>query len=147
MTEVYSNPPKNLITSSTKAKTNIREEHSKLAAEGIYIFGGLDSSGSYSNTLKIINTSTDPWSLYSLTALGQPPSARAHHCTHFLPSQSYLIIYGGKDLQDYQETGRATTGSIFVLDLTYMVWSSVRLMKREALSRYGFNSFVFGRFN
>ena len=139
MTPVFNNPPKTLITAAPK--TAFSSELSQVRLEGLYVFGGLDKKGLCGNELKIINTSTEPWSFFDVEVLGKPPAPRCDHCAHFLQYQCGLVVYGGRNTLLYEDTGLSVTDSIHWLDLTQMVWCTVSTQRSLSIARYGFNSF------
>lgn len=108
LTPIYLNTPKGLSTANQKIKANSVVDTKKVALEGIYIFGGIDDNGKFSNSLQIVNTCNssfdqvyDSWVLYPEHPLGIPPEPRSDHCAHYLPGQSMYIIYGGRDNSIY----------------------------------------------
>lgn len=148
MTDIYLNPPSRLITIQTKPKPLIPgmpSEQKKVAFEGLYIFGGKEPNGKYPDKLIIVNTSVDPWVPYDIEPVGNGPTSRCDHCAHYLPSQNFFVIYGGSDMHSFETTGKSAQGSVHVLELTYLVWTTVKIMKCEPVSRYGFCSFAIGR--
>lgn len=56
MTPVYLTNPRHLITGQQKSKFSNVIEAKKVLLEGLYIFGGVDSNGKYSNVFQIVNT-------------------------------------------------------------------------------------------
>jgi hypothetical protein len=143
LTEVYEAPPKTLITAAPKNRLASLEV-SRVLLEGLYMFGGVDASGRCTNALTIINTSSEPWSIFDVDAVGQPPSPRADHCAHYLPSQCALVVYGGRNPTLFGDTGRSVTGTIHYLDLSHLAWCQVVLQKSSSIERYGFCSFAIG---
>lgn len=143
LTEVYDAPPKTLITAAPKNRLGSLEV-SRVLLEGLYLFGGVDAAGRCSNSLTIINTSSEPWSLYDAATVGLPPSPRADHSAHYLQSQCALVVYGGRNPSLFEDTGRSVTGTIHFLDLVHLAWCQVVLQKSLSIERYGFCSFAIG---
>ncbi len=142
LTEVYEAPPKTLITAAPKNRLSL--EVSKVLLEGLYMFGGVDATGRCTNSLTIINTSSEPWSLFDVHTVGQPPSPRADHSAHYLQPQCALVVYGGRNPALFGDSGRSVTGSIHYLDLVHLAWCQVVLQKSASIERYGFCSFAIG---
>jgi hypothetical protein len=146
MTAIYTNTPSRLITSTSRQRqfAGLPLEQNKVLLEGIYIFGGIRSNGEYSNNLMIINTASDPWLPFSAEPVGAGPGPRADHSAHFISSHPYLVIYGGRDPNQFELTGGMALSQIYALDLTYLVWNRVNVSNCEQVARYAFNSFAIG---
>lgn len=56
MTPIFLSSPKGLATGNIKTRVNNLMDPKKVALEGLYIFGGQDENGQFSNTLQIIDT-------------------------------------------------------------------------------------------
>lgn len=148
MTAIHNQKPKNLFTyvfKNTKQQMMLQDKKQVLL-EGLYIFGGLDDKGRSTNNLHIINTSFNPWTFSKYTALGQPPDARCDHCAEHIANSNLLVIYGGRNPGKYEQENKVTLGTLFVLELTMLVWCNVKLSRwtYECVERYSFSSFVIG---
>lgn len=74
--------------------------------EGIYVFGGKDSKGKPTNSLKVISIGHNPLKVMEIQTVGTPPRERFGHCCHFLKFVDFLVIYGGRNDQMFKVTGK-----------------------------------------
>ena len=70
---------------------------SKPKLEGVYVFGGMDKDGNYSNTLWCIRIGTKPVDVIYLKAFGKPPIPRMSCGICYLNELNFIVIHGGKN--------------------------------------------------
>ena len=97
----------------TKTKFDIKYE-------GIYIFGGLDGTFKETNNLYILHCFRNPLVLFEPKIKGAPPSPRQMATMNLNNILNYIIIYGGKNINQ-------VFGDIFVLDIMNFQWINVEL--------------------
>ena len=97
----------------TKAKFDIKYE-------GIYIFGGLDGTFKETNNLYILHCFRNPLVLFEPKIKGTPPSPRQMATMNVNNILNYIIIYGGKNINQ-------VFGDIYILDIMNFQWISVKL--------------------
>ena len=97
----------------TKTKFDIKYE-------GIYIFGGLDGTFKETNNLYILHCFRNPLVLFEPKIKGTPPSPRQMATMNVNNILNYIIIYGGKNINQ-------VFGDIFVLDIMNFQWIKVEL--------------------
>ena len=97
----------------TKTKFDIKYE-------GIYIFGGLDNTFKETNTLYILHCFRNPLVLFEPKIKGIPPSPRQQATMNVNSILNYIIIYGGKSINQ-------VFGDIFILDIMNFQWIGVKL--------------------
>jgi hypothetical protein len=88
--------------------------------EGIYIFGGLDGTFKETNNLYILHCFRNPLVLFEPKIKGTPPCPRQMATMNVNTILYYIIIYGGKNIQQ-------VFGDIFILDIMNFQWISVKL--------------------
>ena len=77
--------------------------------------------------------------------MGQSPRHRYDHSAEFVSSHANLIIYGGRNYDLFELSGKISLGDIFVLNLNFMVWCNVRIISGRSLDRFDFISFQHGK--
>ena len=97
----------------TKTKFDIKYE-------GIYIFGGLDATFKETNNLYILHCFRNPLVLFEPKIKGLPPSPRQMATMNVNTILNYIIIYGGKNINQ-------VFGDIFILDIMNFQWIGVKL--------------------
>ncbi len=126
---------------ATAGRSKLRRVSGKLKKEGLYIFGGADSSHAASGKLIHVDPSISPWRCAVLEPSGKGPEARYDHCCHFVESRSVLVIYGGRR----DPAPKVCLSDAYLLDLAALAWVKVNLVSKfSAVARYGFLSFVDG---
>ena len=76
--------------------------------------------------------------------MGQAPRPRYDHCAELISSHGNLIIYGGRNYDLFEISGKISLGDIFVLNLNFMVWCNVKIISGKSLDRFDFISFQHG---
>lgn len=76
--------------------------------------------------------------------MGQAPRPRYDHGAEFISSQGNLIIYGGRNYDLFEISGKISMGDIFVLNLNFLVWCNVKIISGRSLERFDFISFQHG---
>lgn len=92
---------------------------SKPKLEGVYVFGGMDKDGNYSNTLWCIRIGTKPVDVIYLKAFGKPPIPRMSCGICYLNELNLIVIHGGKN--DTIENNEILN-DIMLLDLETFNW-------------------------
>ncbi len=95
---------------------------SKILAEGIYIFGGINENFVCSNDLLIIKRGK-PLQLYKGISKGIPPSPRCQCSMNFFEKLNVIIIYGGKN--DKIKEGPSYFNDMFFLDVQTLSWINI----------------------
>ena len=80
-----------------------------------------------------------------LKPLGAWPKEVYDHCAHYIKETRSIIIYGGRNHRLYNVRGRLAFGDVYILNLNYLVWSTVKIINGSSIERYLFNSFVYGK--
>jgi len=88
--------------------------------EGIYIFGGLDENFKETNNLFILHCFRNPLVLFEPVINGMAPSPRQMATMNFNKILNYIIIYGGKNINQ-------VFGDIYILDIMNFHWIKVNL--------------------
>ena len=88
--------------------------------EGIYIFGGLDETFKETNNLFIVHCFQNPLVLFEPNIRGTPPSPRQMATMNVNTILNYVIIYGGKSINQ-------VFGDISILDIMNFQWIGVKL--------------------
>ena len=101
----------------TKTKFDIKYE-------GIYIFGGLDATFKETNNLYILHCFRNPLVLFEPKIKGAPPCPRQMATMNFNTILNYIIIYGGKNINE-------VFGDIYILDIMNFQWIGVKLFGTE----------------
>ena len=70
-----------------------------------------------------------------------PPLARYGHAMVYYQKRQYLIIYGGRNDELWENYGSCSMSSIFLLNLVYMVWCPVSVANYEN-PRYSMSYFI-----
>jgi len=112
--------------------------------EGIYIFGGKDSSNSPTNNLYIIRLGSKPFRWTLVDTIGTRPSKRFGHCMHYIADSRKVVVYGGRNDDLYKAIGQSALQDIFLLNIRYFVWEKVRIQDGTSRPRYNFSSFLSG---
>ena len=86
-----------------------------------------------------------PWRSAKIDTMGQAPRPRYDHCAEFIASQGNLIIYGGRNYDLFEISGKISMGDIFVLNLNFLVWCNVKIISGRAIERFDFISFQHGK--
>ena len=95
---------------------------SKILAEGIYIFGGINEHYICNNDLLIIKRGK-PLQLYKGISKGIPPSPRCQCSMNFFEKLNVIIIYGGKN--DKIKEGPSYFNDMFFLDVQTLSWINI----------------------
>jgi hypothetical protein len=74
-------------------------------------------------------------------AIGVPPLARYGHAMVYYYKRQSLIIYGGRNDELWENYGSCSMSSIFLLNLVYMCWCTVKLVNYEN-PRYSMSYFL-----
>lgn len=90
----------------------------KIRIEGIYMFGGVDEQGIFSNELRILKIGKRPCEWVNPKVTGKPPIGRINASMNFYQHLKILIIHGGRNDKDY----RAVLNDIFIFDLINFSW-------------------------
>ena len=96
---------------------------SKIVAEGIYIFGGIDENLNCTNDLMIIKRGK-PLTLFKVLAKGSPPSPRCQCSMDFFEKLMVVIIYGGRN---EKSSNGPYFNDMFFLDVQTLTWINIEL--------------------
>ena len=96
---------------------------SKIVAEGIYIFGGIDENNNCSNDLMIIKRGK-PLTLFKVMAKGSPPAPRCQCSMDFFEKLMVVIIYGGRN---EKSSNGPYFNDMFFLDVQTLTWINIEL--------------------
>lgn len=96
---------------------------SKILAEGIYIFGGINENFVCTNDLLIIKRGK-PLQLFKGIAKGTPPAPRCQCSMNFFEKLNVVIIYGGKNEKSKQGP---YFNDMFFLDVQTLSWINIEL--------------------
>ena len=96
---------------------------SKIVAEGIYIFGGIDENLNCTNDLLIIKRGK-PLTLFKVLAKGSPPSPRCQCSMDFFEKLMVVIIYGGRN---ETSSNGPYFNDMFFLDVQTLTWVNIEL--------------------
>ncbi len=99
------------------------DEESKIAMEGLYVFGGMDAKGTASNELYVLRIGQNPCHWTKPQVEGMPPPARYGHSMIHYPGANILVIFGGRN-NDARELTTSYYGDVWVLALEKrLVWT------------------------
>lgn len=144
MTPVYNSSPKSFYEKSQKRDKarNNKAESSEVFNEGLYLFGGLKPNHRPSNELVLVDTFHKPWRRKNIQPLGQPPKEMYDHCAHYFPEMRGVVIYGGRNHRLFSARGMSALSDIYILDVNFLVWHSVKANNSLGMERYLFSSFI-----
>lgn len=100
---------------------DLRLGRPKVEYEGVYFFGGRDEKGP-KNRLIILRIGQKQiyWDEPSLE--GQQPIARYGHSMNYYPEKNIMILFGGRNDDNYVNTGQSYLNDIWVLFLDKLCW-------------------------
>ena len=96
---------------------------SKIVAEGIYIFGGIDENLNCTNDLMVIKRGK-PLTLFKVLAKGSSPSPRCQCSMDFFEKLMVVIIYGGRN---EKSSNGPYFNDMFFLDVQTLTWINIKL--------------------
>lgn len=113
--------------------------------EGIYIFGGRDEKGP-KNRLYIYRVGTKQNQWEEPRCEGQAPLARYGHSMNYYPDKNIIIIFGGRNDDNYVNTGQSYLNDVWILSLDELVWQQWDKEERGSvpIARYSHCSAVLG---
>lgn len=100
----------------------------RIKYEGVYIFGGIDEYGQYSDSLFVLEIGIDPCILHRPKINGKGPCKRSNCQMCFYSDYNFVIIYGGKNVSN-------TLNDMFILDVINFNWVSINLLGVTNLPR------------
>lgn len=95
---------------------------SPLKHEGIYVFGGIDSTGKCVNNLFIFKIGK-PMSFIHLNSSGLPPSPRSDCTINFFEKLSCLVVHGGKN---NSIKGGCYFNDFYFYDIIHFQWTRMK---------------------
>lgn len=106
------------------SKGNEEEENKKTISEmikyeGIYIFGGIDENGDFNNSMYILHLGRNPLVCYKPVTNGKLPSKRYGCSMNYYQNMNYIIIYGGRSRDSFND--------MFIFDILSFDWLEVKL--------------------
>jgi len=117
----------------------------KIEYEGIYIFGGRDEKGP-KNRLFILKIGQKPCEWIEPSVEGTAPMARYGHSMNYYPDKNILIMFGGRNDDNFERTGQNYFNDIWILTLDKLRW--IQWEKEECgpipAPRYSHTSVVLG---
>jgi hypothetical protein len=117
---------------------------SAIFKEGVFIFGGKDPNGKARGELYVISTEVKKkYAIDRIEPVGKPPHPRYGHSMVYWHSKQYLVIYGGRNDDLWEETGSSSMTDVIVLNLYYLVWCHVKIPNGQN-PRYGMSTFLDG---
>eukprot|EP00831_Metopus_contortus_P065443 TRINITY_DN5846_c0_g1_i2.p1 TRINITY_DN5846_c0_g1~~TRINITY_DN5846_c0_g1_i2.p1 ORF type:complete len:430 (+),score=64.55 TRINITY_DN5846_c0_g1_i2:40-1329(+) len=117
----------------------------RMEYEGVYFFGGRNERGP-SNKLFILQIGTKPAEWIEPDVEGAPPVARYGHSMNFYSDRNIIILFGGRNDDNFKSSGKSYLNDVWVLYLEKLCW--VFWDKREGLAeppeeRYSHCSTIF----
>lgn len=94
----------------------------KVALEGIYYFGGRNASGA-TNDLHILRIGRPKLEWVKPETKGKRPPARYAHSADFIAKKNILIIFGGRNDEEYETTGSFCMNDIWILSIETLEWT------------------------
>ncbi|KAL4441611.1 hypothetical protein ABPG74_021543 [Tetrahymena malaccensis] len=93
--------------------------------EGLYLFGGVDSTNNYiKNKMFVLKQNGNPPVWIELNTIGKSPDRRCGHSLNYMYNMSIIVIYGGKfESQNYTKY----YDDLHVLNLKNLEWIQVNL--------------------
>ena len=88
--------------------------------EGVYVFGGKDKLGKYTNEIRIIKIGKPNLEFINCITTGIPPSARISSSINFSEEFQFCVVFGGKNEKDI------ILKDIFILLMDTFIWIEVR---------------------
>lgn len=128
-----------------KAKKHQYFGGAPLFLEGIYSFGGKDSTHRATNSLYCLRLGRAILSFKKMETLGQKPAARYGHCLHYYRQRRSLVVYGGRNDDLFQTRQTSVLGDVFFLNLVNLSWITVTLSSGLPKSKYNFSSSIVGK--
>lgn len=85
----------------------------RVTYEGLYIFGGRYENQSTSNSLFVVLTNLKPWKIIEPEVMGVKPPSRYGHSMIHNKEKNILYIYGGKNNDMFQTSGKSLQNDKF----------------------------------
>eukprot|EP01022_Parablepharisma_sp_SALTPOND_P026623 TRINITY_DN644_c0_g1_i1.p2 TRINITY_DN644_c0_g1~~TRINITY_DN644_c0_g1_i1.p2 ORF type:complete len:469 (+),score=15.56 TRINITY_DN644_c0_g1_i1:1707-3113(+) len=104
-----------------KPKVVFRTQIQQIEYEGVYFFGGRDERGP-KNKLYILKIGQKPCEWIEPSVEGRPPIARYGHSMNYCPEKNVITIFGGRNDDNYINTGQAYLNDVWVLTLDKLRW-------------------------
>lgn len=101
---------------------DLHATRTRIEIEGIYIFGGRDEKGP-KNSLYILTLKRKPCELKLVEPDGQPPLPRYGHTMNLYPDKNIIIVFGGRNDENYYLSGEAYLNDVWVLYLERLTWA------------------------
>ena len=87
----------------------------------MYLFGGRDDKGP-KNKLYILKVGIKPTEWVSADVAGTPPMPRYGHSMNYYPEKSILIIFGGRNDENFANSGESNLNDVWILYLEKLTW-------------------------
>jgi len=116
----------------------LKSTQGKIAVEGIYYFGGRNSLGA-TNDLYILRIGRPKLEWVKPNFKGRRPSPRYAHSANFIPKKNILIVFGGRNDQEYEAMGTICMDDIWILSvetLEWTEWNRPNTIERGPEARY-----------
>ena len=101
-----------------------RDPSMKIISEGIYVFGGKEDNGKFSNQLIIIKFGKQIFDIIKLKTTGKPPAPRISTSLTFSEELYFCVVFGGKD--EYENIYK----DIFLISLDSFKWVEVHVFNQ-----------------
>lgn len=108
-------------SSICKSKNENKFNSRKDRVEGIYIFGGKEGNGIYSNQLRVLRVLNQKPEFVNITTHGLAPSPRISSSFSFCKDHNFCVVFGGKDNRSN------ILKDIFLIALETMKWIEVHV--------------------
>ena len=100
--------------------------HYNIKEPGVYVFGGLTSDGTPSNSLRILRAGMKPLKWVIPEVSGVAPSPRYMHSMTYFQDSNLLVIYGGR-IDKGGISHSVSYDDLQILHLEHMYWAKVEV--------------------
>eukprot|EP00347_Sterkiella_histriomuscorum_P004971 403358389 len=98
----------------------------KIKIEGVYFFGGKNTSGFPQNTLSVLKCGKLPLEWKEIRTLGKMPPPRYNHSMNYSEEQNLLVVYGGRcDFAAKKTNYQQILDDVWVFFLENLTWYQV----------------------
>lgn len=119
----------------------------RIPFEGIYYFGGLTENGP-SNEVNILKIGRKPVEWVKPDIKGKRPPPRYGHSMNYFAEKSILVVFGGRNDEEYENTGFSCMNDIWILScerLEWTQWEQHESVGEFPSARYSHTSAVVGK--
>ena len=87
----------------------------------MYLFGGRDEKGPKNDLYVLLIGKTNlKWVVPNIS--GKPPSPRYGHSMNYYPDQNIMVIFGGRNDENFSKYGESCLNDVWLLYLEKFIW-------------------------